>query len=257
MAELLIVVAIIIVLAAIAIPLFSRFMEESREATDLANVRSAYAEVLAAAQSQDRSRLFDESTNTYSLSVPLEQRKRDWQGDVAPIGGVSEGDTEHWVGTPDAEGVCVITCDGSNQPVINWGGSTYQVGYSWTYDGSARLGGILKIGQIKDWSCRTTAVEQAFSAKAGESKFVIAGTNDPDLAGYAIGFYAVDSNNTIVYNSGERALGSGTQSIRIIDALGSGAKDLNVYVQLIGPKGTTDGVPPKLADKIMSLLSVQ
>lgn len=43
MAELLIVVAIIAVLVAIAIPVFSAQLEKSREAVDLANVRSAYA----------------------------------------------------------------------------------------------------------------------------------------------------------------------------------------------------------------------
>ena len=41
-AELLIVVAIIAVLSAIAIPVFGSQLEKSREATDPANVRSAY-----------------------------------------------------------------------------------------------------------------------------------------------------------------------------------------------------------------------
>ena len=47
LAELLIVVAIIGVLVAIAIPVFTSQLEKSREATDLANVRAAYAEVMA------------------------------------------------------------------------------------------------------------------------------------------------------------------------------------------------------------------
>ena len=46
LAELLIVVAIIAVLVAIAIPVFTTQLEKSREATDMANVRSAYAEVV-------------------------------------------------------------------------------------------------------------------------------------------------------------------------------------------------------------------
>ena len=41
--EMLIVVGIIAVLIAIAIPVFSTQMEKSREAVDLANIRSAYA----------------------------------------------------------------------------------------------------------------------------------------------------------------------------------------------------------------------
>ena len=45
--EMLIVVAIIAILVAIAIPVFTAQLEKAREATDLANTRSAYAEVLA------------------------------------------------------------------------------------------------------------------------------------------------------------------------------------------------------------------
>ena len=47
LAELLIVVAIIGVLAAIAIPIFSRNLERAREATCMANRRSLYAQVIA------------------------------------------------------------------------------------------------------------------------------------------------------------------------------------------------------------------
>ena len=47
LAELLIVVAIIAVLVAISIPIFSAQLEKAKEATDMANIRSAYAEVIA------------------------------------------------------------------------------------------------------------------------------------------------------------------------------------------------------------------
>ena len=47
LAELLIVVAIIAVLTAIAIPVFTTQLEKSREATDMSNIRAAYAEVMA------------------------------------------------------------------------------------------------------------------------------------------------------------------------------------------------------------------
>ncbi|MDY4495197.1 MAG: prepilin-type N-terminal cleavage/methylation domain-containing protein [Erysipelotrichaceae bacterium] len=46
LAELLIVVAIIAVLVAIAIPVFTSQLEKSKEATDLANIRAAYAEAM-------------------------------------------------------------------------------------------------------------------------------------------------------------------------------------------------------------------
>lgn len=47
LAELLIVVAIIAVLVAISIPIFTAQLEKSREAVDAANIRSAYAELVA------------------------------------------------------------------------------------------------------------------------------------------------------------------------------------------------------------------
>ena len=81
LAELLIVVAIIAVLVAVAIPLFTSQLEKSRKATDLSNVRAAYAEVMADAMS-------NHSTGTYSRTVPLKQKTKDWQteGDIT-IGG--------------------------------------------------------------------------------------------------------------------------------------------------------------------------
>lgn len=53
LAELLIVVAIIAVLVAVAIPVFTAQLEKSREATDIANLRSAYATASAAYLSGD------------------------------------------------------------------------------------------------------------------------------------------------------------------------------------------------------------
>ena len=47
LAELLIVVAIIAVLVAVAIPVFTTQLEKSRQAVDEANVRSAYGEAMA------------------------------------------------------------------------------------------------------------------------------------------------------------------------------------------------------------------
>ena len=55
LAELLIVVAIIAVLVAISIPIFTTQLEKSKEATDLANIRAAYAEASVAALNGDNS----------------------------------------------------------------------------------------------------------------------------------------------------------------------------------------------------------
>lgn len=72
LAELLIVVAIIAVLVAISIPIFSAQLEKSREATDVANIRSAYAEVSA-------DMLTNDSSNK-TVNVVAKQKKDKWQG---------------------------------------------------------------------------------------------------------------------------------------------------------------------------------
>ena len=77
LAELLIVVAIIAVLVAIAIPVFTAQLERAREATDIANVRSAYAEVMT-------NYLLDEDA-TFAISVESKQGIDGWQGDQAVL----------------------------------------------------------------------------------------------------------------------------------------------------------------------------
>lgn len=69
LAELLIVVAIIGVLVAISIPIFTSQLEKSREATDLANIRAAYA---------DASVEVLESTSDVTKTVTLKQATDGW-----------------------------------------------------------------------------------------------------------------------------------------------------------------------------------
>lgn len=61
------------VLVAIAIPVFTAQLEKSKEATDIANVRSAYAEVMAEALTQG-------GTKEVKAVVTLKQGQADWQG---------------------------------------------------------------------------------------------------------------------------------------------------------------------------------
>ena len=83
LAELLIVVAIIAVLVAIAIPVFTSQLEKSREATDLANVRSAYAEQMTYLLT------WDGTSPIKDIQVPAQQTQAKWQsngeGDTATI----------------------------------------------------------------------------------------------------------------------------------------------------------------------------
>ncbi len=73
LAELLIVVAIIAVLIAIAIPVFSSSLEKSREAADLANIRAAYAEAVTTYLSNGQS-------GSASAEVRnIQQKQSGWQ----------------------------------------------------------------------------------------------------------------------------------------------------------------------------------
>lgn len=114
LAELLIVVAIIAVLVAIAIPVFSSQLEKSRESTDLANVRSAYAQVMSAAITEDKQAqfegfaIYDATNGVYKAEVPLTQKKGDWESYPITIAEVTvtkaQPTNEHWQGTPGAGG---------------------------------------------------------------------------------------------------------------------------------------------------------
>ena len=81
LAELLIVVAIIAVLVAISIPIFTSQLEKSREAVDLANIRSAYAECSAEALTAD-------TATTYA--VDIKQTTSGWASDFDEVCGVKK-----------------------------------------------------------------------------------------------------------------------------------------------------------------------
>ena len=135
LAELLIVVAIIAVLVAISIPIFTSQLEKAREATDLSDVRSAYAEVMMAAISDDTTATYSKDPNQtihksnglYSVTVsPLHQEQDNWQGNMdLNVGGVSSKDTTHWIGTPKATGSCEVSYNPQGDSVVlNWSGKS-------------------------------------------------------------------------------------------------------------------------------------
>ena len=121
LAELLITVAIIGVLVAISIPVFASQTEKSREATDLSNVRAAYAEVMTEA--------ITENMEYQEKTVPLKQKQDDWQSaDSVTIGGIThakgEGDTDHWKGIPRAGGTCTVSFDPKRGIRFDWTGGS-------------------------------------------------------------------------------------------------------------------------------------
>lgn len=116
--EMLIVIAIIAVLIAVAIPVFASQLEKTREATDLANVRSAYAQVSTEA-------LLGDSEAT--VTVNLKQKQADWQSvDPVNIGGIvhskSQGDTKNWIGVAEPNGTCVVSYKEDYGIILNWSG---------------------------------------------------------------------------------------------------------------------------------------
>ena len=116
--EMLIVIAIIAVLIAVAIPVFASQLEKAREATDLANVRSAYAKVSTEA-------LLGNSETT--VTVNLKQKQADWQSlDPVNIGGIvhykNQGDTDNWKGVAAPNGTCVVSYNEDCGIILTWSG---------------------------------------------------------------------------------------------------------------------------------------
>lgn len=123
LAELLIVVAIIAVLVAIAIPIFTTQLEKSREATDEANIRSLYAECAAAALTETSAGTVGNVTVTLSGNVVVctatYTMKQQEDGTVTDsdveIGGVTIGADDFKTGTC----TIVVKSDGSD-PTFTW-----------------------------------------------------------------------------------------------------------------------------------------
>ena len=81
LAELLIVVAIIAVLVAIRIPIFTSLLEKSREAADAANIRAQYAQVMDEAITVDGNVNIDGKDFE---KINLRQKQPDWQTETIP-----------------------------------------------------------------------------------------------------------------------------------------------------------------------------
>lgn len=128
--EMLIVIALIAVLIAIAIPVFASQLEKSREATDLANVRAAYAQVSTEAQLGNF-----EAT----VTVDLKQKQADWQSvDPVNIGGIvhykGQGDTDNWKGVASPNGTCVVSYSADRGIIFTWNGKADPPGQKYPFN---------------------------------------------------------------------------------------------------------------------------
>lgn len=99
---------------------FAGHLEKSRETVDLANVRSAYSEVMTAVMTED--------TENYSRTVKLKQKRDNWNAyDPVTVAGImhsrDEGDTEHWIGIPVENGECTLSYIPDFGMKIIWSGA--------------------------------------------------------------------------------------------------------------------------------------
>ena len=125
LAELLIVVAIIAVLVAISIPIFSKQLEKSRESVDFANMRSAYAEVMVAAISDDAGSPLKKADGTFQAEIQLRQKQEGWQTGGVENMQIGSAPYEEWDSKmPAIGGTATVTFYlATGKAIIDWGGS--------------------------------------------------------------------------------------------------------------------------------------
>lgn len=129
LAELLIVVAIIGVLVAISIPIFTSQLERSREATDAANIRAQYAQVMTEAIATGQ----NVNGKTLYGAIPLKQQNSKWNDENMgnnlqsifgqTVGVPSKGGTA-WVEYDAAGEMSILHFDGGTASDGNSGGTT-------------------------------------------------------------------------------------------------------------------------------------
>lgn len=116
--ELIVVLTILGVLAAMLIPALQGYIEKALETSDIVNVRAAYMQVLSDAMTGDV---------TAEQTVQLKQGQDGWQHfDPVTIAGIThyadEGNTANWIGSPTAHGTCRVSYVEGTGVVLTWSG---------------------------------------------------------------------------------------------------------------------------------------
>lgn len=145
--ELVIVVAILAILVGILAPAYSKYVERSAESTDLENVRTAYGEVMIAAE-------IEEEKDVLKV-VPLKQKKAGWQSsNTVSIAGISHSngdpDTDHWKGDPVAGGVCEVSYNPETGILFDWKGKNEDSSKKYFFDINEDLQKPLKESGVLD-----------------------------------------------------------------------------------------------------------
>ena len=113
--ELIVVISILAVLVGILSPAYTKYVERSREATDLANAKSAYSELMITVAEEDEV--------PAPIIFDLKQKVSDWQSPLpVSVGGASYNGTptDNWSGTPGSNGYCVVSYDKSKGAIFTW-----------------------------------------------------------------------------------------------------------------------------------------
>lgn len=140
--ELVVVVAILAILVGLLAPSYTKYVERSRESTDLANVRTAYGEMMADIN------LDGKDPEEAKRTVQLKQKIDDWQSaKTITIAGIShtvgEDDTDNWKGIPVANGTCEISLNDDNSVRFTWSGGNESGGKKYPFDVDEDLMGPL------------------------------------------------------------------------------------------------------------------
>ena len=112
--EMLIVVAIIAILVAIMIPTFNAQLEKAREATDAANIRAAYAEVMVAYIEGEGA---DAKSGDFTKTVDLQQKVDGWKNEELSTNLAKLTTAGTIATTPTQGGTCTVTVDGDTGDV--------------------------------------------------------------------------------------------------------------------------------------------
>ena len=113
--ELIVVISILAVLVGILSPAYTKYVERSREATDLANAKSAYSELMITVAEKDEV--------PAPIIFDLKQKVSNWQSPLPlSVGGAAYNgkETANWFGTPGSNGFCVVSYDKSKGVIFKW-----------------------------------------------------------------------------------------------------------------------------------------